>query len=54
MRLRKRPLKVGKVVVYHGRPWRIGMVAMTGGERYYWLVRAGGEVAMITWFLLED
>ena len=49
-----KPLKVGTLITYHGRPWRIGMVGLIAGERYYWLVRSGGEVAMIPAFLLED
>jgi hypothetical protein len=49
----KRPFNIGKLITYHGRPWRVGMVGMISGERYYWLVRSGGEVAMVPAFMLE-
>ena len=53
-RKKPKPLKVGTLIEYHGRPWRIGMVGLTGGERYYWLVRTLGEVAMVPAFMLEE
>ena len=49
----RKALKVDSIATYHGRPWRVGMIGWTGGERYYWLVRAGGEVAMVPAFLVE-
>lgn len=32
---------------------RIGMVGVTGGERYYWMVDDDGTVSMVPWFMVE-
>jgi hypothetical protein len=46
------PLMPDSRVRYGDRWWRVGAVGVTGGERYYWLVRRG-EVAMLPWFVVE-
>lgn len=46
-------LSLGTRIKYGpGAAWTIGMVGLTGGERYYWLHR-GNEVAMVPAFILE-
>jgi hypothetical protein len=37
----------GRVLDYHGREAKVGMVGSLGGERYYWLVFLDGSIAML-------
>lgn len=34
-------LMPGTFADYCGQRWKVGMVGITGGERYYWLTRLG-------------
>jgi len=41
-----------------GQEWEIGAIALTGGERYYFLVERTREknpiVSMMPWFMAEE
>jgi hypothetical protein len=40
-------IPLGSLIEYGPGPkWTVGMVGVTGGERYYWL-RRGNDVAMV-------
>ena len=41
------PIALGTVISLYGHHWTVGAVALTGGERYYFLTDRNGVVSMM-------